>query len=756
MKSKERWLRLCLLLMVAMVFATVVRHPGEVLYSETSDLIAQHHPFRTLQVRSLHERGRPQLWNPTSFGGMPLIGDPQAGIWYPPNWLNALAPLENSHAWFGWGAILHLVIGGCGMLWWLRGHAFAPWSRLAAAVAFAFCGKWLYHVLDAGQIVFLPLVWVPWQCGLIDRIISRGSPIACAGLAWATALAITGLHPQLLLFSQLQVLAYAVFCLAVQSRAGAGVSRTRASVALVGSGFLALALTAGRLLPIVDSLEFFVRGEGVSYAEAAKTALGTINFKTLLLPFPIDSGRWEASCFVGVVALAIAAFSPWRRRERGVTLFFFGSLVFCFWYALGERWGLHPFLFHWVPGFDLFRYPMRMLLLVGVPLGYLVASGVEVLAEGPPSRARSILALALLLLGVAVLALDRSLDGAIVLLALALPALTELPRRTRGAVWIAPALALALFADAARFAMPLVRTRPYTEALGSNPVVERLRGPWGQGRVLGVNRRHADDRSAIPVTYATPFGIEGVRGFNPLIPRSTYALLRAGVGGLKLDWEPAMTIRSFPLRNRRYLDLFNVRWIVANRPVHLDGLVQRDRFDDLRIYHFQSPSALTHMPTTYLYENPHALPRAALVRTARLERDSSAALRAVGTFDPRQVVLVEEPSLAGSYPGGFEELAVAHEGDRIALDFDAGEGGYVVLSEIFYPGWQAEDQGQPLPVGRANGVFQVLRVGPGHHEIVLRYFPTSFAIGLWLSLGAALLSGGLVLLGWLKGRSDTQ
>jgi hypothetical protein len=213
MKSKERWLRLCLLLMVAMVFATVVRHPGEVVYSETSDLIAQHHPFRTLQVRSLHERGRPQLWNPTSFGGMPLIGDPQAGIgiWYPPNWLNALAPLENSHAWFGWGAILHLVIGGCGMLWWLRGHAFAPWSRLAAAVAFAFCGKWLYHVLDAGQIVFLPLVWVPWQCGLIDRIISRGSPIACAGLAWATALAITGLHPQLLLFSQLQVLAYAVF-----------------------------------------------------------------------------------------------------------------------------------------------------------------------------------------------------------------------------------------------------------------------------------------------------------------------------------------------------------------------------------------------------------------------------------------------------------------------------------------------------------------------------------------------------------------
>ena len=51
----------------------------------------------------------------------------------------------------------------------------------------------------------------------------------------------------------------------------------------------------------------------------------------------------------------------------------------------------------------------------------------------------------------------------------------------------------------------------------------------------------------------------------------------------------------------------------------------------------------------------------------RIERDSSAALRAVGTFDPRKVVLVEEPSLAGSYPGGFEELAVAHEGDRIAL-----------------------------------------------------------------------------------------
>ena len=77
----------------------------------------------------------------------------------------------------------------------------------------------------------------------------------------------------------------------------------------------------------------------------------------------------------------------------------------------------------------------------------------------------------------AVLALDRSLDGAIVLLALSLPALTELLRRGRAAAVIAPALALALFADEARFAMPLVRTRPYTEALGSNPVVERLRAP---------------------------------------------------------------------------------------------------------------------------------------------------------------------------------------------------------------------------------------------------------------------------------------
>ena len=94
-------------------------------------------------------------------------------------------------------------------------------------------------------------------------------------------------------------------------------------------------------------------------------------------------------------------------------------------------------------------------------------------------------------------------------------------------------------------------------------------------------------------------------------------------------------------------------------------------------------------------------------------------------------------------------IDVEHEGDRIRLDFDAREGGYLVISEVWYPGWQARVDGRVREIERANGFFQALEVGPGRHEIVLEYWPVSLRVGLWISgLGLALLFTLLALGAW--------
>jgi uncharacterized membrane protein YfhO len=44
-----------------------------------------------------------------------------------------------------------------------------------------------------------------------------------------------------------------------------------------------------------------------------------------------------------------------------------------------------------------------------------------------------------------------------------------------------------------------------------------------------------------------------------------------------------------------------------------------------------------------------------------------------------------------------------------------------VLSEIFYPGWQAEIDGQRSPILLANFLLRGLSLSPGKHHVVMRY-----------------------------------
>ena len=52
-----------------------------------------------------------------------------------------------------------------------------------------------------------------------------------------------------------------------------------------------------------------------------------------------------------------------------------------------------------------------------------------------------------------------------------------------------------------------------------------------------------------------------------------------------------------------------------------------------------------------------------------------------------------------------------------------------IFSEIYFPwGWQAEIDGKPAEIGRANYVLRALRIGPGEHQIVFTFDPQSLRV----------------------------
>ena len=66
-----------------------------------------------------------------------------------------------------------------------------------------------------------------------------------------------------------------------------------------------------------------------------------------------------------------------------------------------------------------------------------------------------------------------------------------------------------------------------------------------------------------------------------------------------------------------------------------------------------------------------------------------------------------------------------YEPNCLTYDVNSGKGGVLVFSEIYYPGWTATVDGEPVELGRVDYVLRAMNVKPGRHEVVLSFFPKS-------------------------------
>ncbi len=121
-------------------------------------------------------------------------------------------------------------------------------------------------------------------------------------------------------------------------------------------------------------------------------------------------------------------------------------------------------------------------------------------------------------------------------------------------------------------------------------------------------------------------------------------------------------------------------------------------------------------------------------------------------FDPHEVAWVRStdlfeiiPKLSGLPPRNSESVKVSYPSPQCALlEVTLDSPGLVILSDVYYPGWQLTDNDHPAPVYRVNGFMRGAVVSAGRHHLVYSYAPRSFQIGLIVSvagLAAWLLLG---------------
>jgi hypothetical protein len=155
-----------------------------------------------------------------------------------------------------------------------------------------------------------------------------------------------------------------------------------------------------------------------------------------------------------------------------------------------------------------------------------------------------------------------------------------------------------------------------------------------------------------------------------------------------------------------------------------------------------------------VYLNTKALPRAQLidrVKVVATGEEAWAAIHAPG-FDPAAMVVVEGgPTLSVAGGSGQRSLSFAQQSiDRVELDVQTPSPTYLVLSDVYYPGWSATLDDRPTPIYAADFAFRAVWVPAGLHHIRFQFEPSVWQWGAVIS-GAMLLGLlGAFGLAWRK------
>lgn len=84
---------------------------------------------------------------------------------------------------------------------------------------------------------------------------------------------------------------------------------------------------------------------------------------------------------------------------------------------------------------------------------------------------------------------------------------------------------------------------------------------------------------------------------------------------------------------------------------------------------------------------------------------------------------------------------VEYDANRLAYDVSSQNGGIVVFSDIYYPGWKATVSGEEVPVARANYILRAIRVPAGNHRVVFEFDPQTLHITETIAYCALALLG---------------
>jgi hypothetical protein len=751
------------------------------------DVTAMFVPWLSFILDTLRRHGQLPLWNPYLFSGIPFAANPQPMLFYPFTYLGLLLPLARAMV---LTLAIHAWLGGMGTYGWLRSLGATHGGALLAGLAFAFTGAFSLRIGVGHYGIALQLAWWPLSFWALQgafehrswrRAVFGGIPLALGLLSGHAATC-------LLLYVALGLYTSFVAGLAYrQSQQWGAVGRVLGlGATAVG---MSLALAAVQYLPLLSFSQLSVRTASPSFVFSSRFSMPLGHLITLLVPNffgeVIRTGYWsvegyeEMTYYVGVLVFFLAicglrlalpentpslgdlpsqegqalagsqpvpeASSPERlfgtqlsgSADRPRLLFFLILALVAVLLQLGPDGVLFVLFYRFVPGFALTRAPGRAGLIYLFAM--LTAAGLSwsQLERVSQARLQSLLGL-----------FDRRLVwlvSALVAIAILVAFTFYAAGRPDGSAWtwhIADQLTrfLVLFWSVMallaawrsgrlsqptlnRLALLLVILDLWSYGLkGIQPASDDLAPTWSSVasfmqdkldyRITSGEYQFFEHNGALSWRVRSPLG------YDPLVLARYQALLD-----------------SAPDYSDRVYDLLNVRYIASPQGIHMDWPGLHLSFDG---YGFK------------IYRRDSALPRAFIVHHVQVEADDEQALAALhepGLEIGRTAILPATPPCKIEPATGAEETVqvVGESPNHLELRTNSASAGLLLLSEVYYPGWQAKVNGQVAQVLRADTSLRAVCLPAGSHTVRLDFWPRDLLAGALISALAACLLLGLAV-----------
>jgi len=692
-----------------------------------TDPVRQQIPWRAA-VMEQWKKFRLPLWNPYNFSGMPLAANIQAAAFYP---LNIIFLIPDFPAAWSLLIMLQPILAGVFLYLYLRTIGLRRIACLFGAISWSFCG-FAIAWMTWGTIVHAAL-WLPFILFCIEKLFEKTKKPLKKNLLWSGALALGLLsgffagHAQVAFYMLIVSVSYAFWKLQQEKKSKAE--------GYIASAFILFGIVGAiQWVPMVRLLTSSGRLEETANWLKDGWFIPWQNLVQFIVPDffgnPTTMNYWgvwnygEFVGYIGILPLLFALYALLSWKESQVRFWaVIGGLALVF--AVPNPLSRLPYQLG-IPLLSTLQ-PTRLLVVADLALVVLAAWGLNTWMRAKDKRIVWILAaLAVVILGSWGLVLSGNtlvhdalfrdnllvtkrnlvlptillfVSGFGVGLGFVLRRKENIPR-----VVITGIILLTAF-DLLRFGWKFTPFTPRSYFFPETQVMKFLMRQKGQFRIMSLDSR------ILPPDVSSWFQLESAEGYDPIYLSRYGEYIAASERG-KPDTTPPFGFNRIITPHNidsPLVPLLGVRYVLSLNEISRPFLKKVFEEGETRVY-----------------EDTRGLPRAYLVEKVLGVVGKGNVLMALfdPELDPKTTAVIEGPAVPlVSVPletGEGVDILASSPG-LLTLRVRAAMPRFLVITNSYYPAWQAMLDGKSATLHRTNYLFQGIAIPVGDHTVTLRY-----------------------------------